>query len=128
MNLFLSLQPDFMTLNTPAVTSCGNYSAVNQPTYMNGMMDDISSSESSYMSMQPPSYYSHIDYTTPAVPSHIPVPTSLSENRGPVIMASTTPEQKPRRKGGRKPKNDPVSIFSLVIHSALVTSCLRLDF
>lgn len=49
-------------------------------------------------------------------PSHIPVQTNIPEqqdySRGAVIMESTAPEPKPRRKGGRKPKNDPVSISS----------------
>jgi len=64
-----------------------------------------------------PSYYSpastHSYSPVPDQYSPVPViPEKVYNNRGPIIVPSATApaEPKPRRKGGRKPKNDPVSI------------------
>lgn len=84
---------------------------VSQPYYMPQM--NLTTTEAQL----PPAYQNQLTYTSlpgSVVPSHVPVaPISAeqSPSRGPVIMESTAPEQKPRRKGGRKPKNDPVSIL-----------------
>ena len=59
--------------------------------------------------MEATSFYSPASHTPSPVPQSVVLPDQFA--RGPVIVPSATaPEPKPRRKGGRKPKNDPVSI------------------
>lgn len=104
-----------MSLNTPAVhASTESYSQLNAFTPVSTLADTY------LQPMDTPSYYSSAssNYSQSPAPisqlQNLPAaPEHVFGSRGPIIVPSATaPEPKPRRKGGRKPKNDPVSTIS----------------
>ncbi|XP_067941810.1 transcription factor kayak-like isoform X2 [Watersipora subatra] len=106
--------PDFLTLNTPPVSQSSAHPLSNLP-YMH-------TTDSAALTAVSNGYSYPIDNSS-LYSSHTPSPVPLpilhelpstnqqlyANSRGPVIVPSATaPEPKPRRKGGRKPKNDPL--------------------
>lgn len=104
-----------MTLSTPPVTSQSFHPLESFSFIPTSHSHAIATSES-YMNLEAtPSYYSpastHSYSPVPDQYSPVPViPEKVYNNRGPIIVPSATApaEPKPRRKGGRKPKNDPL--------------------
>lgn len=101
--------PDYLTLNTPPVTTNSSH-PLNNINYMNSV-DSIAipSADSYCLSQQPSPYFSSASHTSSPVPQLSTIADQTYINRAPVIVPSATaPQPKPRRKGGRKPKNDPL--------------------
>jgi len=99
--------PDFMPLNTPVTSS--EFNPLNTLSYMPPV---TATAQSALPQIESPFYSSaSSNYSVSPAPS-VSIPAAVPENvfgRGPVIVPSATAQpQKPRRKGGRKPKNDPL--------------------
>lgn len=96
--------PDYMTLNTPITSS--DFDPLTSLSYMPPV---TATAHNSMPPMASPFYSSSgSSYSQSPAPSVV-MPDSAMFNRGSVIVPSaTTQPQKPRRKGGRKPKNDPL--------------------
>jgi len=100
--------PDFMTLNTPVTSS--EFNPLNTLSYMPPV---TATAHSALPQLESPFYSSaSSNYSVSPAPSQAAALPAVPESmygRGPVIVPSASPQpQKPRRKGGRKPKNDPL--------------------
>lgn len=109
-----------MPLNTPVTSS--EFNPLNTLSYMPPV---TATAQSALPQIDSPFYSSaSSNYSVSPAPS-VSIPAAVPENvfgRGPVIVPSATAQpQKPRRKGGRKPKNDPVCIY-IPEHTYFVTS------
>lgn len=98
---------DFLTLNTPVTSS--EFNPLNTLSYMPPV---TATAQNALPQMESPFYSSaSSNYSASPVPSMaaaVAAPDAVF-GRGPVIVPSATVQPlKPRRKGGRKPKNDPL--------------------
>lgn len=97
---------DFLNLNTPVTSS--EFNPLNTLSYMPPV---TATAQSALPQMESPFYSSaSSNYSVSPAPSlAAPAAADNMFGRGPVIVPSATAQpQKPRRKGGRKPKNDPL--------------------